>query len=198
MRKMVFSFGVIVLFVGVIVFSISGSFVEKSSLQLVDDVEEEWEVSGDFTKGEKLLVMFPPPDWEGIVMNGKEAFVDVEIFDPNDATIKFNVTFIKAGGATIQLESNAGGLVVDEPIGQVGGLTVYDGLYRAHIDERAVYVYNMGPIPWIKLYRDVGEKEYPHRVFMPVGIVLIIAGILLSIYSVIRSKRMRRPLKKRA
>lgn len=185
------------MFVGIIVFSISNKPVEKTDLVLLDDVKKEWDVSGNFSKGEKLLVMFPPVDWDGIVMNGKEAIVDVEVFDPYNDMTKFRITFERQGGASIELKSSEGGLIVEEPIEEVGGLTVYDGLYRAHVDERAVYVYNMGPIPWIKLYNDVGKKEYPNRVFMPVGIVLIIVGVSLSVYSAIEPKRTRRPQRKR-
>lgn len=202
MQKTLLGLGVILLLVGVIVSSYASTTIEASDFILINETtrnsEMPWEVPGNFSKGEKLLVDVSPPRWgEEIIANGDTAIVDVEIFDPYDNLTEFRIIFKERLYPNFTLRSEANGLIVKNPSGEVGGVTVYDGEYRVHVVELAAVYYNMSAPHYIRIYEEIVQNEYPQQSYLPIGIISVVSGVILSVWSLRSSKQARRIRKKR-
>ena len=97
------------MFVGVIVFSYSNSPpVEKEDVTLIEEIKESFDISGNFDKGEKLLVFFHAPNWEGRypIPDPDNAIVDVDVLDPFDNKTEFRIQFNRRENPELWLRSN--------------------------------------------------------------------------------------------
>ncbi len=197
MGKASLAFGIIILFVGVLICSASNSSKENPG-EIPVGIQNGWETSGYFDERNELLVWFTAPK-KDMVPDGWQVVV-VDIFDPNGGKTRFVVSFKNGVFDHINVSSYDGGLIVSEPPTGVGGLTQCSGNYTACIDPEAnplaSLYYPQGP-PKLELLKLVVEKEYPYRSFLPVGIVLIVVGISLSIWSRRSLKRKRRRREKK-
>jgi len=189
-RKYVVAFGIILLFVGVVVSSASNSFNERTEQSVV--AEEQWKAAGYFDKDEKLVVYLSKPTPE--FFPDHTASINVSVVDPAGNKSVFLVEYQNGVGfVNVTLYSSSNGLIVDENILEVGGITTQSGNYTALVDEQAAYLYVTAP-PTITLIQETVERDYPYRSILPVGIAIIVFGASLSIWAAKSSKE---PRKKR-
>lgn len=191
-RKTVLSLGVLILLTGAIVFSFSNQSLESPSNQPVNSRQElpygNWSISTYCSEGEKLLVQFSRPQ-EGAYPDDPK--LNVNITDPHGGNTTFQVIFIiqpLAGSAEISLLDEGEGMMVENPELEVGGVTVYDGNYTAHVYTEAKALagmyYDDAVLPNLQLFKVYVTREYPNQVFLPVGVGLVIAGLALLVWSV--------------
>ncbi len=192
MRRSFLALGIILLFVGVITFSVSYTPDESEINETVDRKEnlpiQKWRISGEFDKGERLFVVFSAVDPENAIVDSS-AVVDVNITSPSGGNTTFRVLFTDTFRPDINISLKSkdedNGLVVSSPLEGIGGEAEYDGMYTAHVYAylpRLFYPPD-GTLPWLELYRTVVERKYPYTAVLPVGIALIIAGVSLSIWA---------------
>ena len=193
MRKGFSVFGIILLFVGILVFLSCNSPTERTIVSQVVPPKKQWNVTAYFNQYEKIIVNLgvPPEFHPDGVCN-----VTVTIVDPRGGKSVFLATYrINWGYIKYTLISTDNGLDVDEPLPSISGVCNYSGNYTAQVDERFSYLYN-GP-PQISLSKEVVEKEYPYRSIWPAGIAIIIVGASLSIWAAKSSKPAQRLRRKR-
>ncbi|TET62505.1 hypothetical protein E3J49_08115 [Candidatus Bathyarchaeota archaeon] len=216
MRNLHLSLGIIILFFGVIVFSVSNQFTETDFIEVEGSRVEnapygEWETSAQFAGGERLFVAFAMPNME-FVPNGEQvsATIWVSIIDPEGGNTTLRVDFKNpsAPRLNVTLESKADGLTVGELRGgfygappDIGGVAKYAGNYTAIVYTfgiamaEAYYYRPDGKLPRLAFW--VFVRTYPYGVFLPVGVVLIVGGASLSVWAAKTSKRPSRRSSKR-
>lgn len=199
MRKWWMAFGVMLVLVGILVSSWSNSFKELTEIELVNEAEDGFEVSGNFTAGEKLYVKWEEPDWE-ILRNGEYVVYYLTVIgpQPEDGETNFTVKLYSPPkkGANVTVSSRGGGLNSCFT-GQTfpGGIVQYSGEYVARLDEIARWYYRGSspgrgsPPGYISLYTEVVRREYPHRSVLPVGIVLMVVGVPLAVWAAKSSQK---------
>ncbi len=198
MKRNPLGFGIILFFVGVILFSqFYTRPVEVERPTLLGEERNALDVSAVFNQSQKLLVLFPPPRWDEYPMPDPDtAVVDVDIYDPFENKTAFRIVFFKRATAEISLRSNdTGGLDVSFPLEGPVGITKYAGEYRAHIDEKARMWYDSKPPPVLRLFVMSVELEYPYNPYVILGIGLMASGAVVSVWSA-RSPP-RKPVKRR-
>lgn len=205
MRKDRLALGIIILFIGVIVFSMSSQVEETRETQRVGDVERnlpygEWLIERPFEKGDELFVAFRGPKLEGVPDHQVPPTVWVNITDPNDGNVTFRLSFriniiTRSPELNVTLESRSDGLVVDDSdLGDfndspedVGGVAGYDGNYTAYVYtfgvEMAGYYYEDAILPFLEFWKIVVQRDYPNRNILPVASALIVGGVLFSIWA---------------
>ena len=194
MKKLLVIIGIILVFVGIVVTSLSFSTVENSQPVLrYDGPVESWEIEGHYEMDKKLLVYFNPPNLD--LYPDQTANIRVEIINPKGNKTVFEVLFSRMFGnptpPEFSLVSNEGELIVDNPLGEVGGIVPYTGNYLANITTRRFW-----GSPNLKLYGEIVEREYPNQFFLPIGLGLIVVGCTLTIWGAKSSERKLRPKKK--
>jgi|GEM_PF-3976035 len=218
MRRTLLGFGIIILFAGLIIFSISNRFTETYESVSVEesDVEDlpygEWKTSAHFEKGETIYLAFSGPDL-AMVPNGDQisGTVMINITDPEGEDTTFRVDFkgSEPPEINITLISEAEGLEVDDspfgdfndsPVG-FGGVTSYEGDYSG-----CIYVFGPGiagfyyppnaTLPYMMFWKLVPIRTYPNSPLLPVGGIFIVAGLLLSVWAVRSSQQPRRGKRK--
>jgi hypothetical protein len=100
MKTVALSLGVILIFAGVIVASISAQANEKTHNELVKEAEDlpsgEWIISGEFERGDRLVVYFTPPNrGDAGPVPAEPPEFRVYVYDPVGGNTTFNVTFTK-------------------------------------------------------------------------------------------------------
>lgn len=201
MRKVLLVFGVILVLAGVLVSSWSNLSVEKFETSLVNSEDDKYEVSGNFSEGEKMFVHWAPPNWEEIgsaIPNGEWVvyYITVLAPPPEDGETNFTVKLFNRGGVEVTVSSNGGGLS-DFSSTVVGGVAQCSGTYTVYMDEFAGVYYKNSPPSYIELLTEVVKTECPHRGALPIGVALIVVGSAFSIWAAKSSKRTLRPRKKR-
>lgn len=190
MRKALVALGIVLVFAGVIVASVSVTATEKPPYTTtITTAQNQWEVGpGRFKKGEKLLVyFFPPPDLERYP--DPSAKISVEITGPRGGKTVFLVNFSRQFGKSVPPEfyliSNEDGLTVSNPPNELGGFVRYTGDYWANITTRRLW-----DVPrTLELSLEIVDKEHPYLFVLPMGIALIVVGGCLSIWGAKSSKR---------
>jgi len=201
MRKDLVAFGIILMFAGVIVVSISTNPVERSERAIVAEapVNNRWEVSAPFNKGEKLSVEFTPPNLDEVIVFDHTLKLVVEISSSQAGKTVFEIEFKKIGDKTvlsnITLVSKDDGLKVSDPPIEVGGIVPFTDNYLANITTRknARYTSPGKGEYWVpenlRLVKEVAYKEYPYLFVLPIGILLIAVGGSLSLWGSRRSSK---------
>jgi hypothetical protein len=194
MKKMA-AFGVVLIFVGVIIASVSTQVSERlSRYETVGTSTDGWEVKGYFQKMERLVLSFNPPNLEDI---WPDIPVYIEIWPEGyyDKKTVFQVEYkrvLNYPTVNINIALNEGGLTVDESLSEIEGVTVYEGYYLANITVRPA-MWNPPPNPTLKV--KVLEKEYPYLFVLPIGISFIVIGAFSLIWGV-KTKRKIYPKKR--
>jgi len=201
-KRIFMGLGVIILFAGVIIFSLSNSPpVEKEDVVLIEELRETFDISGNFDKGEKLLVFFHAPNWDGPypIPDPDSAIVDVDVLDPFDNKTEFRIQFNRRQNPELWLRSNdTGGLDVTLPLEGVVGVTKYTGEYKAHIIEKAAMYYNFSPPPVLRLFKVVMEVDYPYRNYLPVGAGLAVVGVAVTVWGARAPESVKKTARKRS
>jgi hypothetical protein len=197
-RKAILGIGLLLLFTGIII-SLAYNFqVEKVKATPGEQAGlsvYKYNVTGffnakTFSNGklvymEKLYLELPPT---------KEYFTpipfNVSIYAPDGSETVFRVNII--GDPQFYyyewtLLKNDGGLEVEIIGGEaasLGGNVTQTGNYTAQLDIAAKFIYGDPPSRLI-LFKEIWEFyiDYPYRSFLPVGVVLIFAGVGLSIFA---------------
>lgn len=192
MRKAFVALGIILVFTGVIVASVSTMPTEKSERSTVATApQNSWEVSGRVDEGDKLSVEFNPPDLDELLFPEPTLKLLVEVTDCHGGKTVFEMEFKRGfGGKTVlynlTVVSKEDGLTVsDSPI-EVGGIVSRTDDYLANITTRRFW----GPPSNLRLVTEVVHKEYPYFfVLLPIGILLLVVGGFLSFWGARSSKR---------
>lgn len=205
MRKAVLVLGIILLFAGVILAAVSLQKEEKTRNRLIKSetklpLQEEvkwgkWQASAQFNKSEKMLVDFSPPTGE--TLPDGEATFYINITDPQGGTTTFNLTLVKGVfSPTLQLylQSNDGGLTVENQPHQIGGTTKYEGQYTVDVYSWKGIIVNYyyppnGTLGYIDLYEVIVERNYPNLIALPIGIAPIVIGAFLLVWGTRSKKR---------
>lgn len=194
MRKRFLAFGIILLFVGILVFLSCNSPTERTIVSQVAPPEKQWNVTAYFNKYEKMIVnLGVPPEFHPDGLTN----VTVTIVDPSGGKSVFLATYHSSTWGYIKytLNSSDNGLDVDDPTTSIGGVCNYSGNYTVQVDEQFSYLYDGAP--QISLSKEIVEKEYPYRSILPVGIAIIIVGTSVSIWSAKSSKLAQRSRRNR-
>jgi len=209
MRRTLLGFGIIILFAGLIVFSISNRFIETYDESVsveesrVEDLPYgEWKTSAFFEKGERFFLSFPGPKLEG-VPNGVELVINITDPEGGNTTLEIdfrmktvgpelNIT-VKSKSENLEIDDSDFGDFNDSPE-DFGGLVLLGGYYSAflHAYGPSVAGYYYPPnatLPHMELWKRVPIRTYPDRQFLPVGGILIVAGLLLSVWAVRSSQQ---------
>jgi len=218
MRRTPLSFCIIILFAGLIVFSISNRFDETYESVSVEESNAEdlpygeWKTSVHFEKGEMIYVDFYPPNL-AMVPNGDQisGTVMINITDPEggDATFRMDLKGSERPRINITLKSEAEGLEVDDSLFgdfndssvNIGGVTSLEGVYSV-----CIYVFGPGiaefyyppdaTLPFMMFWRLVPIRTYPNSQLLPVGGILIVAGLLGSVWAVMSPRQTQRSKRK--
>ncbi|MDH5448227.1 MAG: hypothetical protein OEX01_04400 [Candidatus Bathyarchaeota archaeon] len=210
MRNEWLVFGIILLFVGLIVTSAAVSSQQEKVVSR-DDVDKKldlltnatfWWIAGNFSKGRRLyLSMQPGPGWTAEPPSVYEMYllkVPVTITDPHGEETRLFAIFGTDPKSTqsdvvrfwgVNLTSNDGGLIFEKSNEfQMVGITYYQEI-SAIVTIDGVYNAtvnrNIGvwsPPSILLLQSLLIENEYPYWFVIPIGIALMIAGVSLSIW----------------
>lgn len=186
MKRNFLGFGIILLFIGVILFSYFNTPpVKVERPTLLGEEYSSFDVSAEFNQSQKLLVFFHAPRWDDYpIPDPDTAIVDVDIYDPYENKTAFRVQFFKRANPEISLRSNdTGGLEVSLPLEGPVGITKYAGEYRAHIDEKAAMFYNSAPPPVLRIFAMSVALEYPYIGYLFLGVGLMASGVVVSVWS---------------
>lgn len=210
MRRTHLGLGMIILLVGLIIFSKSNEVNEIYESVSVEESKAEdlpygqWKTSTRFEKGEMIYLDFYGPKLE-MVPNGDaiSGTIMINITDPEgeDTTFRMDLQGSEHPRFNITLISEAEGLEVDDslfgefndsPVG-IGGVTSLEGDYSACIyvfaqKQAEAYYPPDATLPLMVFWRFVPISTYPSSQLLPVGGILIVAGLLLSFWA-IRSPR---------
>lgn len=191
MKKYFLAFGIILVFVGVIVASASSLTKEKDpQYEIIAENGGDWEIEGNFVKDDNLVLSYTHPNLE----LWPDILVKVEIWPAEhyDNRTVFQIGYNKTLGydtTTIKVVSKGGGLTVEDVEGivqEIGGTVTYSGYYWANFTTRpTAYWEKASPTLEVKIV----EKEYPFLFVLPIGIGLIAVGTSTSIWGMKASKR---------
>lgn len=209
--KWLFAFGLILICVGFILMSTSILGQEKNILGLVASARDEWSVSGNLEKGDKIALIFREGNdwWQGYFdpVDGTPILaVYINIFDPNNNATEFeveltpmqpgypvlvilNISVIKNDG----LDTSS---VRDENTGmikEIGGTVQYNGIYRAEVAK--TYPPRESPPRQLQLRREKTKTEYPYTFLLPGGAIIGVVGATITLFGL--KSRKRRPSIKR-
>jgi hypothetical protein len=144
----------------------------------------------------------------GSLSTYESLYIDVSIIDPTGGKTNFTIVFEKVQSATAlvpslsffagNLTSNDGGLIMEpeyvwvannqsvyynyaqEGIGGVGGITKYTGIYTAVVDKTWG---GSTPPKYLKLYEQGVSTKLPYLFMVPIGVVIMVSGIALSVWT---------------
>jgi len=197
MRKTFVAFGIILLFVGVIVASASTTLLaeEKSHFSTRASVKDSWEVGpAPYKRNERLMVDFLPPNPEyDYLIPTYPLKIVVEITSSHGNKTVFEVIFKEIGGKLAPPEVNVtlseDGLTVSDYQYEIGGIIRHTGNYTANITSRHLGTWRPKTLA---LKVEIVEKEYPYFFVLPIGIALIVVGGSLSVWGAKSSTRSRK------
>lgn len=210
MGKALLAVGILFLWIGIIFVAYSYYPVENvKERPLISRAEKEWEVSGNLSKGEKIIVaVVPSADWsiwaQELFAEPIKVNVSIIIEDPLGVAAEFKI-FYEPPPLTYKHEDpgkpfpiflsnppfklvNNGSLIVNEPLDFVGGIVTQSGTYRVRV---VPTWWTEGPPEYIEIYTEILEKTYPYKQFLPLGVGLCIFGVAMIILRTKRSKAKR-------
>jgi hypothetical protein len=205
MRETIFGVGMILLFAGIIVLPMSLQVTRNQENHLMKAREflvfPDWEVSAQFNESEELVICFSAPSKEGVPDgDGVTDLMFVDIVDPNGGNTTFNVTFTETS-FEVKLHHNDGGLLVENPLYDIDGVTQYSGKYTARVYTLPVlvpyYYPNSSTMRRLEIYKVTEKTDYPNVWALPVAVSLAAIGIIGIVLGARTQKRRARPRKLR-
>lgn len=184
-RKTELGLGILLMFVGVILFSSSNlSLVEVTSRDevVLPRGVNQWNLTCSFNEGEKIRLDISAPPEGPTLLGG----FNVSIVDPIGNETIFYYEFLSDGSHNVSVLKNEGGLEVEEGSTILGGTTNYVGNYTAYVDEIVAYFWYKGPLSLLTFYRAVEDKqvEFPYRNLLPLGLAFLLIGLGLFVWAV--------------
>ena len=217
MRKDVLAIGIILILVGAVLTACHSASVKVDVNEEVNGVEKKLSVSGYFSSGQTLILGILPgnywgkpifePGWEGVPAHKD---VVVHIIDPHNNISVFDVYFVEQGFFyqwRVFNQSSGFTPTINETSWLLEGIAQLSGNYTARIafvgpslnkdnPEYTPVTLEEDPPAELKLITLKLETTYPYTWFLPVGIAVVIAGILASAWSITKSKTSKKFRKK--
>lgn len=218
MRKNVFAIGILLILVGAVLTACHSASVKANVNKVVNGVEKKLSVSGYFNSSQVLILgILPGKYWDKPFFEPLEPglpphkIVTVYVIDPHNDTSVFEVHFVDQGFFyhwTVVNQSSGFTPTITETSWMLEGIAQLSGNYTATI---ALVIPSLGIISpegytQIPLEEDPPAKmelitlkleiKYPFTWFLPVGIAVVIAGILASAWSITKSKTSKKFRKK--
>lgn len=215
LRKKFMVFGLILIFVGVVSVSLSNTYelvhraVEVASKPNAD------EVSAYLSVGENVSILLSPgDDWSptgGLVENGGVYLtLNVTLVSPDNGKTIFRLYFNTSKEPPLSPDlpwpiqlSKVEALYVDEDsievnqpltLDWIGGVIKQNGTFTAKSDR---HPFLNTPPRYLAFLRAVTERRYPYSNLLPVGSLLGVTGVVLSLWSLKSGReRKRQKLKK--
>ncbi|MEM2506835.1 MAG: hypothetical protein QXF61_07340 [Nitrososphaeria archaeon] len=186
---------------------------------LVNNVFDEWEVSGNLSEGDKILVelryaiewledpMYEPSEFPGVGL----FFHSVDVIDPLGNITRFIVTWSRRQGEyvlkiwNITIANNGNNATLDTTIlyrpeshayDGIGGIIQMNGTYKVKVHSiwpsttRGKY-----PPSYLGIRKGTIITLYPYTFLLPVGMVFAFLGLLILIYGLTKKKRFYQKLK---
>lgn len=183
-RKTELALGIVLMFVGVILFSSSNLSLAKVSSR--DEVVlprgvNQWNLTCSFNEGEKIRLEVPTPPEGPMLLGG----FNVSIVNPRGNETIFYYEILSDFFYNVSVLKNEGGLEVEEGSTILGGTTNYAGNYTAYVNEVAMLWYK-GPPSVLTFYKTVEDKqvEFPYQNLLPLGLALFFIGLGLLLWAV--------------
>lgn len=197
MRKDLLALGILLLFLGVVFISGSRGVVKPDPLEkwvVVEDVTPEEPASSLFVQGiltmnDTYRVYFelaPFPSGPFSI----DTFAQVNVTDPNGYMESYSIPIERDEMGLLQATESL-----------PGGVANYTGTYEVSAEVPEIFGVNFRSLGIQKIELEERELEYPYGILLPVGSVILLGGVAISILGakVSRRKRIRykRPLHKR-
>jgi len=211
MKRGLLVLGLIIFVIGIVVTPWAALSRKKIvlSTEVVGEVINEFEVLGNFSKGNRLtLTIARGHYWMAYDRTDEFDFphlpVDVSIVDPKGGKTNFTGIFTQTGSEalwgffTAKLTSNDGGLAIEEEnvmtkenktiyCFKISGIVNYNGAYKAVVSRIGLPT----PPALLRLSKQVIEVEYPYLFVIPIGGALIVSGVAVSIWAIKGGKHKR-------
>ena len=190
MNKLLVVIGIILLLTGMVTISYSLMPEDKVSYEEVNKKIKSYEVSGNFSKGDKIVVLTEPNKiWANLAIENFKNYpprflrVNYSIIDPFGKETRFGLIYCrfdsqygdpKIAPFAVQLIFNDGALEVnatsDGYVPEVGGIALVSGEYTVRILQTV-------PEPsFISLLKETHSNIYPWSFLLPIGITITAAG----------------------
>lgn len=208
MKKLFFATGIIIILIGAGIASYSSVSQSGPQTATVASGYNIWEISGNYSAGEKLLVGWryaqawtqglDEPEDDVVPVFHKHIWFEVD--DPGNTTTEFNTAFTSYGPSGerlsglflcyINVSIRATGLNVTAQYPEyIGGITLMSGIYTARVvKDFEPPLNNVTPPYWLALEREYTVVQYPFVLLLPAGCVVSGIGIVVSVVSA-RSKK---------
>jgi len=210
MNRTLITIGILLVFIGLIVFSYSRTTVEKITTQPLGITRNKWSAScnkKNATEGDMLIInVVPEKDWYQLAeIENKYLKIKVNITDPLGNVTEFEAYYVKAFGKPTKLLPwnfsvifNNGKLKVNEnpdgTVSEIGGITKLGGNYSVEVAPIGC----LKPPTTIEIFKEIKNYEQPWIFLSPIGVSLIVIGASCSVVSFKKKLRRRRFLKKKA
>ena len=206
MKKSWLISGILLLLTGLIVTSVMATWQEEKvvSWRTVDGGRDKQEVSGNFTRGNRLsLKISPAEEWSMILdetdeyrfkhfaayitivnpYGGETMLEAIFVSPPNPQAQGLTLFLVKpiSNDAELTFEKSNEKIEVNGTIyySSISAIVNYDGLYRVSVD----------PAPQaLSLYEETLGKEHPFMFLVPIGVTLMTIGAFQSAWTLRRHK----------
>jgi len=186
MKKKIVAAGIILLFLGLVLLSLSGVAINQTAQTWTNVKEIKPEkptrilsVEGNLTQGDKYRVYFllsPMPDSFPI-----DAGVVVNVTDQQENLLTYH---------DIDIVREGQHLVPQQPLPR--GIANYTGTYKVHAE--GVFGVLLSRLSLQRLASQI-ETQYPYSAYTPVGIIVLSGGIGASLVGIRSTKRRKRKIK---
>ena len=210
MKKWIFAFGLVLIFVGIIMVSrhnINNKTIGWIQVLVKGPVNDQRSISSEFSTGDAIfLEMRVGRDWPfGYFEDPGVLLVSVDFVDPRGNVTKFVMIYMaaEAGGSIyewfLNVTENEGGLLVTTPFLEelvIGGVALFNGTYTATVT--GIWPSREDPPSSLTLYKSEIEitTEYPYTALLPIGISVIVVGGVISLFGV-KGGKSKKVVKKR-
>jgi hypothetical protein len=201
--KYFLALALILLLIGLITFGSSFASELTYKNEVINLKENVRSISGYFKVGEKIIVEFTPGyDWSKVTLLDEPdfeypvMFIFFNITDQNRNTTSFEVALVRIQQGQMPVIrwiklSEQGSLSVntqsDNQTAEIGGIVNCDGEYVALVD--MIIPPTAGLPLTLTLYKGVPQMNYPYRFLLLPGILIIVFGIVITIYYAVRKSR---------
>lgn len=216
MRKDVLAIGILLILVGAVLTACHSASVKVNVNKVVTGVEKKLSVSGYFNSSQVLILgILPGKYWDKPIFEHSEEgipahkIVAVHVIDPHNDTGVFEVHFVEQGFFyqwSVVNQSSGFTPTINETSWLLEGIAQLSGNYTVTIalvypslnkdPEYTQIPLEEDPPAKMELITLKLETTYPYTWFLPVGIAVVIAGILASAWSIRKSKTSKKFRKK--
>jgi len=204
--------GIVLVLIGLLFIAMSMASQSKVEYEEVNyvgrDKDPSWEVEGYFEKGEYLVVdyrygfnwtMLPVPAMSNLYPGVDLVLVFFNISGPDGNVSWFGEYLGILKGMLVRMpngtkfvdELSNDGLIVSSPLDEIGGITKHSGLYKVKI--MGVFgeqpFLQAEPPAYLSLKKKYIITFQPLGYLLPFGLILIVTGIIISLWGTKGSKR---------